>query len=264
MSTVRVIRRHIVCVGCGYDLFEQPFSGHCPECGLEIHVTLQRGLEFASPTWLRRLVIGQRLVIGCMIMTPALVVGFLGESIGGGSFVRVSVWTVGAGVSLLLTGYLGVWLLTSRDRREGGLEPLTVPRRVARAALAVAGVWCIAMMILSSIGWRSPLAYLAFQAGVLFSPFGLAGAIGVFSLERHWQLLRPRANDRTARPRKFIAVAMLFIWPLCGLTLAMGNPLLQSCGALAGVCVAIYGLAILCGPSSLSEFSRAARESARP
>jgi hypothetical protein len=138
------------CLTCGYDLTGLAADGVCPECGLNIFVSLHRDhapLERAHPRTLRRMVWGativmiagvgvaaSSLILGDLFSRPTLVIAGLPE------------WTVYAGLVLSIVAHaVGAWFLATPDDRHvtpvhtGAATRATAATLLAALTLVCAG-----------------------------------------------------------------------------------------------------------------------------
>ncbi len=177
-----------MCIGCGYDLRGLAAGGVCPECGIEIRLSMQRSklLRYALRSWLRDLARGAQLMylsIVILFVLPlggsllVIVAGVLWEIVG---LPTLPAWGVTVlavmGVLLLVAAVLayvvGCWWISSAP------EAAVVPRRAARfcvrwfgPALAPLVVWGDVMFPVLPWPWQ-PVPRLAVTAlgwSVVFS-----------------------------------------------------------------------------------------------
>jgi hypothetical protein len=151
------VRVDVACLKCGYNLRSLALDGKCPECALPVARSVRGDLlEFADPTWVKRLASGATLLLaGGVSAIPAILCGFLAgllfdlqrEGIGALFGAGALMIAVGGAVLVPLAALAGIEMLTAlepriRFRREG-----LSARRVCRYGLA-AGVALVAVGVL--------------------------------------------------------------------------------------------------------------------
>lgn len=114
---------HRECVACGYDLYGQPVSGLCPECGGPVAKTAERPFWSVScPHRLARSRIGLRVITwSCLVYILVLLIAAIGSAStsDGGILDLVAALTAGATGLAFITGlvFLGIGAGTSAWRR---------------------------------------------------------------------------------------------------------------------------------------------------
>ncbi len=182
----------LLCIGCGYDLRSLPVEGACPECGVVIIRSLHGDrLAAADPAWLRRVVMGQRLLTYGVMLLTAAVIAYLLVALGWvalrwtlfspGTAPASATWISSVLVTLLMlpgvAGVIGVLLLfigafplTAAEPREMLRESVRSERALARwsmSAVMLLGVVTVCTQMIAVLLGPIPVSSILAAAGFL-------------------------------------------------------------------------------------------------
>jgi len=164
------VRQGVLCIGCGYDLAGLPASDDavCPECGLEIALSLRKiGLRDETLEWLERVVRGLKLLyIGARFMTV---------------FNLALVFILITAVAMMwspMSFTAPIWI----DIILGILGILMAISLLIGVVLVSVGMWHIAIEPRTR-GWSMPYWHRLLRIGVIALPLSLiVSFVQVFSL----------------------------------------------------------------------------------
>lgn len=198
----------VTCRQCGYNLNGLSPTGMCPECGLEIAMSLQSDrLAFADPQWVDTLAKGAKLLAWWLILSIVLgmVLGGVLEAVSANDpQVQAVAQSAFALVGMIIT-VAAVWWLTTPEPREWEQETST-SRTLARYGYAAALVFSV--LALAALA-ASPVAA---SVGDFLS--GLCSLVGIFALFVYMRRLALRIPDESLAKQTWIVM-----W---GLVITMG------------------------------------------
>lgn len=132
-----MIAEDVTCRRCAYNLRGLHYEGRCPECGTPVGRSLLGDLlQFSDPAWVKRVSDGLNLIV------IGVVAGILlGCVIGGSSFSSKTptnpLLQMGIQFVAGLIGFIGVWMMTSRDPSGIGEDKNVNARKIVRFTLIV-------------------------------------------------------------------------------------------------------------------------------
>lgn len=155
-ESMSIVRCHVPCIGCGYDLFTAAAESVCPECSKPVVESLRpKRLEFQRPEWLIRVRRGvTQLLCAIIILYFGLIVTeVVFRLFGTGSDAGSSrVVTVGLTITLFAVWVLcafGVTLVTTKTLRT--LPASNAARWAARSCLLL-GPFALTLSIACTLG----------------------------------------------------------------------------------------------------------------
>jgi hypothetical protein len=196
----------ILCQRCAYNLRGLLPSGRCPECGVPVRVSIAGELlQFADPTWIKRLATGGTLVRAILILLIIASIPTTGLGLRDWRYGRLSVLLVAAVIPALL---VGAWLLATPNPLLRKTERWRAPRRILRAVILINGLSvAFSVVLLCAQPWNLRWLWVQLAAG----PLGAVGLVGIAALGQHVRSLARRlGDDRTAgQARAYVAIYVL-------------------------------------------------------
>lgn len=249
------------CGRCGYNLRGLELRGRCPECGAPAWQSLgDDTLASADEPWLHRLQAGAATCNAAFIaaITLGIAIPFLRSAGGTGLLLLL-------GAACAAAYGAGLWLMTAPNPAASSEERRTSYRRIARTMLLIAAPGAV-LNVMVLLGAPRSGALLA--GNLLFSPVGLAGALGVMSWSQVAAEFARRGDYRALETRALlIGSGYLFSW-IASIVFALLSRVMMPAGVLlvvSGVTAGGFGLAALWLPFRLSSvFRDALAERRRP
>lgn len=137
----------VPCVQCDYNLRGLDAGGKCPECGS----TIQRAIWVArinrcDPAWLTRVARGALwLTVGIISLLVLALLSVVATE-------DVSLMLVASAIAItVVTTIVGIWLATTPDPHQKGLERFIAFRRLARWSICVSLAGCFLVVAAWSI-----------------------------------------------------------------------------------------------------------------
>jgi hypothetical protein len=208
-----IIETDVPCRSCGYNLRTLAVAGICPECATPVSESLRGDLlRYADPNFLRRLMVGTRLVYWAtaLLIFYSVFVGGVFHSI----YRTLGICLVAASALIAL----GTWLLTTPDPSGVGEEIYGTLRTSTR----LAGMAQVGAALLLTLEKRIPPGIYFFAGAIAFVlQFGF-GATLMLYLQR----LSKRALAHKTRDMKsgFILFCMVYAIWLIPTLLTVLNP----------------------------------------
>ena len=239
----------LFCLRCDYNLRGLEILGRCPECGMNVSISVSRqDLASADPRWIRRVRTSARMprravVFGIPCSLVLLILSHLAS---------FEVFKVFCFAGLIVFGPLlyGIWIFLSRPESMTVDPTASVARVIARVCILgclcgfLMGVTCI---VIPSI--RDLLAATARSPGmlwgiafVLVSPFGVLGVVGTVAFTIYFDDISKRF--RTAQAGKS-ARSYGYLFLISSLLVNFGI-LLAATGSMwpgIGICI-VLGIAV--------------------
>jgi hypothetical protein len=222
------------CVHCGYDLRGQPRTGVCPECGVNVKWSRIGALWQADPSWLRKLRLGLRLLIGMLALALVYAVTLAEE------FQSARKFLVPMLLGVPMLGLAGMWLFTVRNSATLGRSEPGALRQTVRWASVVA--WALA----TSLGLAGSQGILAWNGGILAVAGLLAVCLLILLVVFYLYLialldcLEWRQHSRVGLGLSLVAIALVVINVVTALALHESSET-----------VCLFGMLLIFGPSAL-------------
>jgi len=213
----RLLQRHITCVGCGYDLFQQPLDGRCPECELSVQRSRVRLPLDSDLAWQAQIERGLRLAI---ITSAGWAVCYL---------AAILAWIVPPTGAILFLVALATLIVEFRSRQllwetPSGCELLISPKatRFARFFEVLTGVGLLFLGAGATTGSvnHGRLGYVLVTIGCLFLCVGVLHVPGLYSL--FITIAHDIGSARLPRELRYAMIPRLTIEPLLFGSLAVG------------------------------------------
>ncbi|MCG3127084.1 MAG: hypothetical protein CHACPFDD_01942 [Phycisphaerae bacterium] len=240
------------CGRCGYNLRGLELRGRCPECGAPTWLSVgDDSLASADEAWLRRLQAGAATCNAALLVSVVLLITV--------STLESRVLRVLAAAAGAAAYAAGLWLLTAPNPAAFGHERRASYRRIARAMLLLAAP-SSALSVAGLLGAPCGAALLA--GGILLSPLGLAGALGVMAWLHVASELARRGGHAALESRALLIGSGYFFSWIASAVFALLARVLMPAGALlfvTGATAVAFGLAALWLPFPLARVLREAR-----
>lgn len=190
------ISSDVQCRRCGYNLRGLHHEGRCPECGTPVGRSLLGDLlKFSDPAWVKKVANGLNLIV-----IGAIFGILLGCILGGSSAATGAnpdpILQIGVQLLAGVVGFIGTWMITSRDPSGLGEDKEVNARKIVRFTLIV-GLFSIPLGFAHDlIQDRNIVLMIALVGGLL----GLVSLVGEwYKFVYYEQLARRIPDELTAR-----------------------------------------------------------------
>lgn len=248
---------HLICLGCGYDLWGAKLAADCPECGRPVEQSLKTDqLHFADPPWLKQVLLGMDLCLigtgGAFVLLIAL---WLTLAIAGiddrSPAFPVVCWLFGMPPGLCMC--YGAWKLTTPEPGVTGKRNTAraIARWAAVATTLLAGLSLpvfVAFYIFAGSGSGGPVLPGVTQAFFVTLAGGPSAAVFGFAALAYAVPLARRAGSRAV----VILTRVIFIFcvaqtaaPFVGIALMALGVAVEKTTSMKGLGVILIVVVIL-------------------